>query len=158
CIRRRISYQRKRWLGFRHDRIGHRRPIRRCLYRALSPGDDQHDRPRFPFDRVQCGIGFLLTESDDDHSIDTVTLRARVSDLERLRLSETSQWKGAPGGLMMQPWWKWQGGKLVLLQLSPLVFIQSISIVCSAKWLADVISALFVGAPLSAQWGKLGLF
>ena len=59
---------------------------------------------------------------------------------------------------MRQPWWKWQGVKLVLMKLSSLVLIQSISIVLSAKWLADVISALFDGAPLSAQWGKLGLF
>ncbi|QKG83239.1 thiol reductant ABC exporter subunit CydD [Kroppenstedtia pulmonis] len=58
----------------------------------------------------------------------------------------------------MQPWRNLQGVKLVLLKLSSLVFIQSMSILLAAKWLADAISALFAGAPLSQQWGKLGLF
>lgn len=59
---------------------------------------------------------------------------------------------------MMQPWRKLQGIKLVFLKLSSLVLIQSMSILFAAKWLADAISALFDGAPLSGQWGNLGLF
>lgn len=59
---------------------------------------------------------------------------------------------------MIQTWLKGQGMKLVLLKLSSLALLQSMSILLAAKWLADAITALFDGEPLSGQWGKLALF
>lgn len=53
---------------------------------------------------------------------------------------------------------KWAGIKSVLVVMAGLTLIQSIAIIMQAKWLAEVLSALFAGASLQAQLGGIGLF
>ncbi|SDF58204.1 ATP-binding cassette, subfamily C, CydD [Fontibacillus panacisegetis] len=53
---------------------------------------------------------------------------------------------------------KYKGIKPVLVVIAGLTLIQSIAIILQAKWLAEVISALFAGAKLQEQAGGVGLF
>lgn len=53
---------------------------------------------------------------------------------------------------------KWAGIKSVLVVMAGLTLIQSVAIIMQAKWLAEVLSALFAGAKLQAQLGGIGLF
>ncbi|MDO7906383.1 thiol reductant ABC exporter subunit CydD [Paenibacillus sp. JX-17] len=46
----------------------------------------------------------------------------------------------------------------VLAAVTLLTLLQSMAIIMQAKWLAEVISALFAGAPLQEQAGRIGLF
>lgn len=50
------------------------------------------------------------------------------------------------------------GIKALILKLLILTLVQCISIILAAKWLSEVISALFAGEPLQSQSGKMGLF
>jgi hypothetical protein len=47
----------------------------------------------------------------------------------------------------------YKGVKPVFLIVGFLTLVQSLSILLLAKWLAEVVSALFAGAPLKEQWG-----
>lgn len=51
---------------------------------------------------------------------------------------------------------KWAGIKSVLVVMAGLTLIQSVAIIMQAKWLAEVLSALFAGAKLQAQLGESG--
>ncbi|WP_410770519.1 thiol reductant ABC exporter subunit CydD [Fontibacillus sp. BL9] len=53
---------------------------------------------------------------------------------------------------------KYKGIKPVLVIMGGLTLIQTIAIILQAKWLAEVISALFAGAKLQEQAGGVGLF
>ncbi|MNO72991.1 ATP-binding/permease protein CydD [compost metagenome] len=53
---------------------------------------------------------------------------------------------------------KYKGIKPVLMVIAGLTLIQSVAIILQAKWLAEVISALFAGAKLQEQAGGVGLF
>lgn len=53
---------------------------------------------------------------------------------------------------------KYKGIKPVLAGIGVLTLIQSIAIILQAKWLAEVISALFAGAKLQEQFGGAVLF
>ncbi|NUU63070.1 thiol reductant ABC exporter subunit CydD [Paenibacillus agri] len=52
----------------------------------------------------------------------------------------------------------YKGVKPVFLIVGFLTLVQSLSILLLAKWLAEVVSALFAGAPLKEQWGTSLLF
>lgn len=52
----------------------------------------------------------------------------------------------------------YKGVKQVLAILALIALVQSVSIIFLAKWLAEVISALFAGEPLQEQTGKMVLF
>ncbi|WP_340005874.1 thiol reductant ABC exporter subunit CydD [Paenibacillus sp. FSL K6-0276] len=52
----------------------------------------------------------------------------------------------------------YKGVKPVFLIVGLLTLVQSLSILLLAKWLAEVISALFAGEPLKEQWGTALLF
>ncbi|MDQ0193662.1 thiol reductant ABC exporter subunit CydD [Paenibacillus wynnii] len=52
----------------------------------------------------------------------------------------------------------YKGVKPVFLIVGFLTLVQSLSILLLAKWLAEVISALFAGEPLKEQWGIALLF
>lgn len=53
---------------------------------------------------------------------------------------------------------KWAGIKSVLVVMAVSTLLQSIMIIMQAKWLAEVLSALFAGAKLQEQLGGIGLF
>ncbi|GGH32296.1 thiol reductant ABC exporter subunit CydD [Paenibacillus segetis] len=53
---------------------------------------------------------------------------------------------------------KWAGIKSVLVVMAVSTLLQSIMIIMQAKWLAEVLSALFGGAKLQEQLGGIGLF
>ncbi|WP_059050126.1 thiol reductant ABC exporter subunit CydD [Paenibacillus senegalimassiliensis] len=53
---------------------------------------------------------------------------------------------------------KLQGIKPVMVIMALLTLIQSVAIIGQAKWLAEIISALFAGAKLQEQAGGAGLF
>ncbi len=53
---------------------------------------------------------------------------------------------------------KYKGIKPVMIMMAGLTLIQTIAIILQAKWLAEVISALFAGAKLQEQTGGIGLF
>ncbi|MNO16687.1 ATP-binding/permease protein CydD [compost metagenome] len=53
---------------------------------------------------------------------------------------------------------KYKGIKPVLVVIAGLTLIQSVAIIMQAKWLAEVVSALFAGAKLQEQAGGVGLF
>lgn len=53
---------------------------------------------------------------------------------------------------------KYKGIKPVLAIMAGLTLIQSVAIILQAKWLAEVISALFAGAKLQEQAAGVGLF
>ncbi|MCR8642796.1 thiol reductant ABC exporter subunit CydD [Paenibacillus sp. N1-5-1-14] len=52
----------------------------------------------------------------------------------------------------------YKGIKPVLMMITILILVQSFSIIFQAKWLADVLSALFAGETLSEQTGTIALF
>lgn len=52
----------------------------------------------------------------------------------------------------------YKGVRPVFLIVGFLTLVQSLSILLLAKWLAEVVSALFAGAPLKEQWGTSLLF
>lgn len=53
---------------------------------------------------------------------------------------------------------KYKGIKSVMAIMAGLTLIQTIAIILQAKWLAEVVSALFAGAKLQEQAGRIGLF
>lgn len=53
---------------------------------------------------------------------------------------------------------KYKGIKPVMAVMAGLTLIQTIAIILQAKWLAEVISALFAGAKLQEQAGGIGMF
>lgn len=53
---------------------------------------------------------------------------------------------------------KFQGVRPVMAIMALLTLLQSIAIIGQAKWLAEIVSALFAGAKLQEQAGGAGLF
>lgn len=53
---------------------------------------------------------------------------------------------------------KFPGVRVVMMGLGVLTLVQTLAIILQAKWLAEVISALFAGAPLQEQYGLSLLF
>ncbi|MCL6456728.1 MAG: thiol reductant ABC exporter subunit CydD [Gorillibacterium sp.] len=52
----------------------------------------------------------------------------------------------------------YKGIRLVMMMLAVLAIGQTVTIILQAKWLAEIISALFAGEPLREQYGKSLLF
>jgi ATP-binding cassette subfamily C protein CydD len=53
---------------------------------------------------------------------------------------------------------KYPGVRVVMMALGVLTLMQTLAIILQAKWLAEVISALFAGSPLQEQYGLSLLF